>query len=225
MSANNMKDMTDEAFKRVQTFSADWHADSFAGSTVRRLSRAMWGYDVVTDAALIWFGPAAIVLVGLCVMMACSLAAGWPLRLRRDGALYRLQHRADLLLRQADEPAVGGAGFADRRAIADSISSNATVKAFGAESREDERISGVTEMWRKADDSDLEPVHGPVALAQPRPGDAAGGADRHAGLAVVEGARRRRRHRLRDHLVHADDRLSEKCRRQHPHGAARPRRQ
>ena len=64
LSANNMKDMTDEAFKRVQSFSADWHADNFAGATVRRLSRAMWGYDVVTDAALMWFGPAGIVLAG-----------------------------------------------------------------------------------------------------------------------------------------------------------------
>src|SRR3546814_6557353 len=33
-------------------------------------------------------------------------------------------------------------------AIADSISSNATVKAFGAKAREDGRLAGVTEMWR-----------------------------------------------------------------------------
>ena len=61
-SANNMKDITDDGFRKVQSFSSDWHADTFAGATVRRLSRAMWGYDVVTDAVLIWFGPAAIVL-------------------------------------------------------------------------------------------------------------------------------------------------------------------
>jgi ATP-binding cassette subfamily B protein len=35
-------------------------------------------------------------------------------------------------------------------ALADSISSNASVKAFGAEAREEARIAGVTEMWRKA---------------------------------------------------------------------------
>src|SRR6185503_2447353 len=35
-------------------------------------------------------------------------------------------------------------------ALADSISSNATVKAFGAEPREEGRIAGITEMWRKA---------------------------------------------------------------------------
>jgi len=149
MSANNMKDMTDEAFKKVQSFSADWHADSFAGATVRRLSRAMWGYDVVTDAALIWFGPAAIVLVGLCVMMAVR----WPLAglfaflvtalyIVSNIVLTSLYARPMNLRSVALDSRIGGA-------IADSISSNATVKAFGAEAREDERISGVTEMWRR----------------------------------------------------------------------------
>jgi ATP-binding cassette subfamily B protein len=148
MSANNMKDMTDEAFKRVQSFSADWHADNFAGATVRRLSRAMWGYDVVTDAALIWFGPAAIVLVGLCVMMAVR----WPivglfafavttLYIVSNVVLTSLYARPMNLRSVALDSRIGGA-------IADSISSNATVKAFGAEPREDARLSGVTEMWR-----------------------------------------------------------------------------
>ena len=148
MSANNMKDMTDEAFKRVQSFSADWHADNFAGATVRRLSRAMWGYDVVTDAALIWFGPAGIVLVGLCVMMAVR----WPivglfafvvtaLYIVSNVVLTSLYARPMNLRSVALDSRIGGA-------IADSISSNATVKAFGAEPREDARLSGVTEMWR-----------------------------------------------------------------------------
>ena len=33
-----MQEMTNEGFARVQTFSADWHGDTFAGATVRRLS-------------------------------------------------------------------------------------------------------------------------------------------------------------------------------------------
>ncbi len=150
MSAKNMKDMTDEAFKKVQTFSADWHADSFAGSTVRRLSRAMWGYDVVTDAALIWFGPAAIVLGGLCVMMALR----WPmvglfafavtvLYIVSNIVLTSLYARPLNLKSVALDSRIGGA-------IADSISSNATVKAFGAEAREDGRIAGVTDLWLQA---------------------------------------------------------------------------
>ena len=150
MSANNMKDMTDEAFQRVQSFSADWHADTFAGATVRRLSRAMWGYDVVTDAVLIWFGPAGIVLVGLCTMMFLQ----WPtvglfafavttLYIVSNLTLTTLYARPANLKSVALDSRIGGA-------LADSISSNATVKAFGAEKREEARMAGVTEMWRTA---------------------------------------------------------------------------
>ena len=150
MSANNMKDMTDEAFKRVQSFSADWHADTFAGATVRRLSRAMWGYDVVTDAVLIWFGPAGIVLVGLCTMMLIK----WPIvglfafvvstvYVVSNLVLTTLYARPANLKSVALDSRIGGA-------LADSISSNATVKGFGAEAREEARIAGITELWRKA---------------------------------------------------------------------------
>jgi ATP-binding cassette, subfamily B, bacterial len=149
MSSANMKDLIDEAFRRVQTFSSDWHADSFAGATVRRLSRAMWGYDVVTDAALIWFGPAAVVLLGLCTMMLLR----WPavglfafavvtLYIASNIVMTSLYARPANLRSVALDSRIGGA-------LADSISSISTVKAFGAEDREDARVEGVTEMWRK----------------------------------------------------------------------------
>ena len=150
LSAKNMKDMTDEAFQRVQSFSADWHADNFAGATVRRLSRAMWGYDVVTDAALMWFGPAGIVLIGLCTMMFLQ----WPLvglfaffactlYVLSNLVLTTLYARPANIKSVALDSRIGGA-------IADSISSNATVKGFGAEAREEARIAGVTSLWLKA---------------------------------------------------------------------------
>jgi ATP-binding cassette subfamily B protein len=149
-SANNMKDMTDDGFRRVQSFSSDWHADTFAGATVRRLSRAMWGYDTVTDAVLIWFGPALLVLGGLCVMMLTR----WPvvglfatavsiLYVISNIYLTALWARPANLRSVALDSRIGGA-------LADSISSNATVKTFGAEPREEARIGGITEMWRRA---------------------------------------------------------------------------
>ena len=69
LAARNMEEMTNEGFVKVQAFSSDWHADSFAGATVRKLTRAMWGYDSVTDAVTIWLGPGVIVLVGLSIAM------------------------------------------------------------------------------------------------------------------------------------------------------------
>jgi ATP-binding cassette subfamily B protein len=149
MSANNMKDLTDDAFQRVQSFSADWHADTFAGATVRRLSRAMWGYDTVTDAAVIWFGPALIVLFGLCGMMLLR----WPLVGLFAMVVVTLYITSNFVLTSLYARPVNQRSVAlDSRiggAVADSISSNATVKAFGAEAREEARIAEVTETWRK----------------------------------------------------------------------------
>ena len=149
-ASSNMKEMIDEAFRKVQAFSADWHADNFAGATVRRLSRAMWGYDTVSDAAVIWLGPAFLVLGGLCVMMALR----WPMVglfaslvvaafVASNIWLTELYARPANLKSVALDSRIGGA-------LADSISSNATVKSFGAETREEARIGGVTELWRKS---------------------------------------------------------------------------
>jgi ATP-binding cassette, subfamily B, bacterial len=150
LASSNMKEMTDEGFRRVQSFSADWHADMFAGATVRRLSRAMWGYDNVSDAALVFLGPAIIVLVGLCVMMAVR----WPvvglfatvmvtLYIVSNIVTTNLYARPANLRSVALDSRIGGA-------LADSISSNPTVKSFGAEAREEARVAGVTDLWRRA---------------------------------------------------------------------------
>ena len=75
LAAHNMEEMTNEGFRRVQSFSADWHGDTFAGATVRRLSRAMWGYDVVSDSVIMWIGPALVVLLAL----SAQLLLSWPI--------------------------------------------------------------------------------------------------------------------------------------------------
>jgi ATP-binding cassette subfamily B protein len=150
LAARNMEEMTNEGFRRVQAFSADWHADTFAGATVRRLSRAMWGYDSASDAIVLWLGPALIVLFGLSIQMVFK----WPL----VGALALVIVIAFLWLnlwlvkayvRQANlksnalDSRIGGA-------LADAITSNPTVKSFGAEAREETRLAGVTNAWSRA---------------------------------------------------------------------------
>ena len=150
LASANMKEMTDEGFKKVQSFSADWHADTFAGATVRRLSRAMWGYDNVSDAALVFLGPAIIVLVGLCAMMA----ARWPMVGLFSTAMVTLYIVSNIVTTNLyARPANLRSVALDSRiggALADSISSNPTVKSFGAEAREEARVAGVTDLWRRA---------------------------------------------------------------------------
>jgi len=48
-----MSDVSREAFMRVQRFSTDWHANSFAGSTVRKITRGMFALDLLNDTLLI----------------------------------------------------------------------------------------------------------------------------------------------------------------------------
>jgi len=150
LAAATMKEMTDEGFARVQSFSADWHGDTFAGATVRRLSRAMWGYDVVADCLVIWIGPALLILVGLSVQMILR----WPwvgtfslvlvvLYIGANMVLTEIYVRQANLRSVAMDSRIGGA-------LSDAISSNPAVKSFGAEAREEARIAMVTEDWRRA---------------------------------------------------------------------------
>ena len=149
-AAANMQDLVNGGFRRVQSFSADWHANTFAGATVRRLSRAMWGYDQASDALVLFLGPALLVLVGLSVQMFLR----WP----TVGLFSLLGVTAYilcnvLLASRYVRPANLRSNALDSRigaSIADAIASNPTVKAFGAEEREEARFSVIMAAWRRA---------------------------------------------------------------------------
>jgi ATP-binding cassette subfamily B protein len=66
----------------VQRFSSDWHANSFAGSTVRKITRGMWALDVINDVLL----PTVVALAGTVLLPMLHwpvtgpvmAAARWP---------------------------------------------------------------------------------------------------------------------------------------------------
>src|SRR5271155_1588775 len=60
-----------DTFWRVQRFATDWHANNFAGSIVRRVTRGMWAVDMMDDTLLLALLPASMVLGG------SSLLLGW----------------------------------------------------------------------------------------------------------------------------------------------------
>ena len=81
-----MSDIASDAFWRVQRFSTDWHANSFAGSTVRKITRGMWALDLLNDTMLMALLPSLVVmLVGSTVLLGWH----WPVmgRLSRLGSL------------------------------------------------------------------------------------------------------------------------------------------
>lgn len=148
-AANNMERIVSEGFRDVQRFSADWHADNFAGATVRRVSRAMNAYDIISDT-LVWFMlPAAAVLIGVTVLTAVQ----WPLiGLFTGAAISAFLATAYFMGRYYIAKPLREYIKADTEigaSLADAVTSNATVKMFGAEAREQARFDAVVGGWNK----------------------------------------------------------------------------
>jgi ATP-binding cassette subfamily B protein len=149
-AARTMEELTNDAFARVQSFSSDWHGDTFAGSTVRQVSRAMWGMDSVQDTLILMLLPALLVLTGLSV----SLALNDPLTGAVAVVLILTYVSANVLLASRYiRPANLRSNELDSRlggALADAVTGNPAVKSFGAEARETARLGETTAAWRTA---------------------------------------------------------------------------
>lgn len=143
-----MSDVANEAFYHVQRFSTDWHANSFAGSTVRKITRGMGALDPLNSTVLVALFPSFIILVGSTALL------GWHWLVMgvifACGSLIYLAFTISLSLGYI-APAASLANSWDTRlggALADAVSCNAVVKAFGAEIREDERLANIMTKWR-----------------------------------------------------------------------------
>jgi ATP-binding cassette subfamily B protein len=142
-----MRRMASDAFWRVQRFSTDWHANNFAGSIVRRITRGIWAVDMLDDTLLLALLPAVLVLIG------CPLLLGlrWPGMglLVAVGALVYVAISVALSLGWI-APAARLSNAQDTRlggSLADAITCNTAVKSFGAEEREDARLATVLDKW------------------------------------------------------------------------------
>jgi ATP-binding cassette subfamily B protein len=144
-----MRDVARDAFHRVQRLSTDWHANSFAGSTVRKITRGMWALDMLNDVLLLALLPSLVVLVGTVVL----LGTRWPVMglLMAAGALAYVGLTVVLAMRVI-APASRLSNAQDTRmggTLADALGSNAVVKSFGAEQREDARLGRVIDKWSR----------------------------------------------------------------------------
>ena len=144
-----MSRIASDAFWRVQRFSTDWHANNFAGSIVRRITRGMWAVDLLDDTLLLALLPALLVLAGSSLLLALR----WPSMglIVAVGALTYIAISIALSI-GCVAPAARLSNAQDTRAggaMADAITCNAVVKSFGAESREDARLERVLEKWKR----------------------------------------------------------------------------
>ncbi|ESZ19963.1 ABC transporter ATP-binding protein [Mesorhizobium sp. L2C084A000] len=141
-------DITSDAFHRVQRFSSDWHAKSFAGSTVRKITRGARALDLLNDTILILLFPSLIMFVGSTALLGWY----WPgmgLIIACGSLVYCVM--TIMLSLGYVAPAASLANSWDSRlggALADAISCNAVVKGFGAEVREDKRLAKFIAKWK-----------------------------------------------------------------------------
>jgi ATP-binding cassette subfamily B protein len=142
-----MGDIAADAFRRVQRLSTDWHANSFAGSTVRKITRGMWALDLLNDTLLLALAPSLVVLTGTVILLARNA----PLLglVMGVGAVAYVALTVTLSIRWL-APASSQSNAWDTKMsglLADAISSNSIVKGFGAEDREDTRLARVVVRW------------------------------------------------------------------------------
>ena len=144
-----MTRMASDAFWRVQRFSTDWHANNFAGSIVRRVTRGIWAVDLLDDTLLLALLPAIIVLAGAPLLLGMR----WPAMglVVAVGAAGYVAVSVSLSLGIV-APAARLSNAQDTRmggALADAVTCNTAVKSFGGESREDARLGRVLEKWQR----------------------------------------------------------------------------
>jgi ATP-binding cassette subfamily B protein len=149
LTLSMMRKVSQNAFHRVQRFSTDWHNNSFAGSIVRKITRGMWALDMINDVLLLALLPSLVVLVGTVVL----LGQRWPIMglVMALGSIAYVMLTVTLATRliapasrlsNAQDTRIGGV-------LADALGGNAVVKSFGAEAREDARLSRVVNKWSR----------------------------------------------------------------------------
>ena len=132
-----MSDVARDSFARVQRFSTDWHANSFAGSTVRKITRGMWALDLLNDTILMALLPSLLVLLGSMILLGLHwpslgavIAVGTVIYVSMTVAFSTQYIAPAARVSNAWDTKVGGT-------LADALTCNAVVKSFGAEARED----------------------------------------------------------------------------------------
>ena len=148
LASETMQRMVQDAFARVQRFSADWHANSFAGATVRKITRGKWAYDEMADSLFYGLIPSTLVIIG----MSAMLASFWPL----VGAILfvgitGLYVGNWYVMTGYVSPANRTFNKRDTKLgamLADAVTCNAVVKSFGSEEREDATMATMTTSWR-----------------------------------------------------------------------------
>lgn len=147
-AVRNLAAIIKDGMHKVQRFSADWHANTFAGGTVRKLTRGMWSFDTFEDTLLLGLFPAICSMFGFTIMLTLTLPdvgviAAVMIAIYCALSIWMSVKILAPRFRESAEcdTKVGAT-------LADAITGNPTVKSFAAEKREDGLFFGVVDTWK-----------------------------------------------------------------------------
>lgn len=145
----SMRDILVEALQKVQLFSSDWHANNFAGGTVRKITRARSAFEMFEDTLILNIYPAILVMFGATFMLWFILPSVGAFALIMTliyiglSIFISLKYLAPRYQQSAQKDTQVGA------VLSDIITGNSTVKNFGAEDKENITFYQTAEEWRK----------------------------------------------------------------------------
>lgn len=148
IAAQTMYQIVTDVFYRVQRFSTDWHANSFGGATVRKITRGKWAYDEFADSMFYGLIPATLIVIGLSIMLATQWIIMGVILFTGVALLFVMNW---FLMTRYVAPANKHFNKQDTKlgaVLADSITCNAVVKSFGSEDREDVALDEMAGIWR-----------------------------------------------------------------------------
>lgn len=147
-AVRNLYRVVTDGLQKVQRFSSDWHANTFAGGTVRKITRGMWALDSFEDTILMGLLPAITIMIGVTVMLSVKL----PLVGISAAAMIAVYCAVSIWMSvKILAPRFKQSAEADTKVgatLADIITGNPTVKSFGAEKREDLVFREVADTWK-----------------------------------------------------------------------------
>ncbi len=148
-ASHNLFNIVTEGMRKVVRFSAEWHANSFAGATVRKITRGMWSFDKFEDTIFFGFFPAFVVMIG----MTCMLTVKLPIVGAFSFGMILLYVGFSVWMSvRFLAPRFSVASSADTKVgatLADMMTGISTIKAFASEEAEDGRFHNVATEWRK----------------------------------------------------------------------------
>jgi ATP-binding cassette subfamily B protein len=175
-TAKVMAEIVLAGFAKVQAFDTGWHADNFAGSTARKVTRAAQGYDMFVSCCYFFFLPSILLVLVTAATIARESALAAAVLLAGSLVYFVVIAWYNTV---SVMPLMKTAFAQDSRItgeLVDMLGNNAAVKAWASESREialfgqtvEEWRSKLTRAWNRAVNSDqLQTLISAVILVAP----------------------------------------------------------